>query len=93
MLLVVDLLPLTYYVRCMATDRPPTTGDNIAAEMKRHRVSQATLAEHLGLSQAAVSARIRGVVDWRLAEIIATAELFDMQINDLLADADKAGAA
>lgn len=67
----------------MATESP-TTGDNIAAEMKRRRVSQAKLAAHLGISQAAVSARLRGAVDWRLSEITATAELLGVTVPSLI---------
>lgn len=70
----------------MATEHP-TTGDNVAAEMKRRRVSQATLAAHLGISQAAVSARLRGAVEWRLNELTATAELLDVSLSALIAEA------
>lgn len=82
----------TYYGSGMATGTP-TTGDNVAAEMKRHRMSQQRLADHLHLSQAAVSARLRGVVDWRLAELQTVADLFGVTVADLIASTAREAAA
>lgn len=73
----------------MATSGP-TLSDNIAAEMKRHKISQATLAAHLGISQAAVSARFRtgaGGVEWRVSEVRAVAELLGVDISVLIVEA------
>jgi predicted transcriptional regulator len=67
----------------MATT-PPSVSDNIAAEMRRRKVSQTVVATHLNLSQAAISARLRGKVDWRLPEIIAVAKLLDVPLSALI---------
>lgn len=52
------------------------TGANIRAEMARHKVSQTTLAAHLGISQASLSDRIRGKVPVDVNELDALAEFF-----------------
>lgn len=75
----------------MATT-PPSVSDNIAAEMRRHKVSQAALAQHLGLSQPAVSARLRGKVEWRLPEIIAVAAHLDVPLSCLIPETTSASA-
>lgn len=70
----------------MATNRTPTVGDNVAAEMKRRRLSQSVLAQHLGLSQAAVSARLRGVTSWRVDELQVVADALGVPISTLLGE-------
>ena len=70
----------------MATDRTPTVGDNVAAEMKRHRLSQAGLAQHLGISQAAVSSRLRGVTPWRVDELRVVADVLNVPMSALLGE-------
>lgn len=44
--------------------------------MGRHAVSQARLAEWLGLHQTALSKRLRGETEWKVAEIDRIAQAF-----------------
>ena len=60
------------------------TGANIRAEMARRKVSQTTIADHLGLSQTSVSARIAGRVAFDINEIHAIAALLGVPITALI---------
>jgi len=61
-------------------DRPLT--ERVSAEVRslmgRHQVSQERLAQWLGLNQTAISARLRGVTEWKVKEIERIAEGFDV---------------
>ena len=57
---------------------------NIRVEMTRHNVTQAQLAERLGISQVAVSKRLRGVVPISVAELLRVADLLHIAPADLL---------
>ena len=57
---------------------------NVRAEMGRAGVSQAELASVLGLSQAAVSKRLRGSTRWRVDELAATASHLGVPLAVLL---------
>ena len=59
---------------------------NVRAEVARRRVSQAAIAEHLGLSQPGVSRRLRGVTAFSAAELVAVAELLGVTAASLLED-------
>lgn len=48
----------------------------VRALMGRHQVSQERLAAWLGVNQTAVSARLRGVTEWKVSEIERVAEGF-----------------
>lgn len=48
----------------------------IKALMGRYDVSQTAVAELLGIKQPGVSARLRGVVDWKANELFVLAEAF-----------------
>lgn len=63
-----------------------TTNAAIRAEMARHNVRQASLAEAIGISQAQVSARLSGRLDWKLSEIRAVAALLGVPLSTLVAD-------
>lgn len=68
----------------MATTPSALTGANVRAEMARRGISQMRLAEALGMSQPAVSARLRGVTPFDINELAAIAEFFNMPVTGLL---------
>lgn len=54
-----------------------TLGASVRAELARRGLSQTSLAEHLGLSQAAVHRRIAGDVEFTVSQIKATAAFLE----------------
>lgn len=52
--------------------------------MARRRVTQAALAEHLGLSQAAVGRRLTGVVAFDVDELGRVADFLGLSMADLM---------
>ena len=60
-------------------------GANVRAEMGRRGVTQAAVAERLGLPQTSVSKRLRGVIAFDVAEIHEVAELLDIPVSALFA--------
>jgi len=68
----------------MSTSPAVLTGANIRAEMARRKVSQTTIANHLGLSQTSVSARLAGRVTFDINEIHAIAALLGVPITALI---------
>jgi transcriptional regulator with XRE-family HTH domain len=72
----------------MATTPTATTGANVRAEMARRKVSQMALAAQLGLSQAAVSARLNGHTPFDINELSTIARVLDVPLTDLLADVE-----
>jgi transcriptional regulator with XRE-family HTH domain len=75
----------------MSTSQTPPGIDevmrNIRVEMTRHDITQAQLADLLGISQVAVSKRLRGVVPISVAELLHVAQLLHVTPADLLKDA------
>jgi transcriptional regulator with XRE-family HTH domain len=63
------------------------TGANVRAEMARRKISQEAVAQTLGLSQASVSARLRGVTPFRVDELLRIADLLDVPLELLLVGA------
>ena len=61
-----------------------TTNQAIRAEMARRGVTQADIAGSLGIPQSQVSARLRGVVDWRLRELQVVADVLGVGLADLI---------
>ena len=57
---------------------------NIRAEMARSDYTQAQLAALLGLSQVAVSKRLRGVVPLSVSELLRLADFLNVSAADLL---------
>ncbi|TDC26532.1 XRE family transcriptional regulator [Micromonospora sp. 15K316] len=51
------------------SDTAATVGALVLAEMDRQHIRQTTVAVRLGISQQAVSRRIRGVVPFNVAEL------------------------
>lgn len=64
-------------------------GPNIAAYRKRAALTQAGLAEKLNYSDKAVSKWERGESVPDVVTLVQLAELFEITVNDLLADPDK----
>ena len=67
-----------------------TTAATVRAEMARRRVPQIKLAQHLGLSQTAISRRMSGETDFTVTELQAVAALLDVPAGDLLGAASAA---
>lgn len=61
-----------------------TTGANVRGEMARKGINQTRVAEALGVSQAAVSARLRGVTPFDVNELVIIARLLDVPMDRLL---------
>lgn len=77
----------------MSTSPTAITGANVRAEMARRKVSQVALANHLGLSQASVSARLAGRVAFDINELHAIASLLQVPMTDLIPTTTSSGAA
>lgn len=58
-------------------------GDNIRAEMARHRISQTAVGDRLGLSQAAVSAKLAGKTPFTIDQLAAVADLLNVPLERL----------
>lgn len=56
---------------------------NIRAEMSRRSVRQSALADRLGITQQAVSARLVGKVPFSVPQLEAVAELLEVEPGDL----------
>lgn len=54
------------------------------AELARRDVSQALVAERLGLSQAAMSRRLRAKVEFTVSELVTIADVLDVDPSALL---------
>lgn len=68
----------------VTTTPTATTGANVRGEMARRGVTQAQLAKVLGLSQAAVSARLRGETPFDINELARIAGFLDVPVERLL---------
>lgn len=66
------------------------TNEAIRVEMARRRVTQADIASALNLPQSQVSERLRGVVDWRLAELFTVANVLGVSIGAIVGHATEA---
>ena len=49
--------------------------------------TQQKVADHLGMSQASVSARLKGATGWRIDELERAAHLLGIALSDLVAAA------
>ncbi len=61
-------------------------GANVRAEMARRRISQQTLADTIGLSQAGLSKRLNGHVPWDVNELAAAAAALGVHLHALVGD-------
>lgn len=64
--------------------------DNVRAELARQGKRQVDIAEQLGFTRQALSKRLHGHVDFRVAELHAIAELLGIPISKLVNDSTKA---
>jgi transcriptional regulator with XRE-family HTH domain len=69
----------------MSTAPASTVGANVRAEMARRGITQATLAQHLGISQAQVSKRLSGAIAFDVNELHGVAGFLGVSI-DLLTE-------
>lgn len=58
-----------------------STGQNVRAEMARRSKSQADIAALLGLSQTAVSRRLKGNVDFSASELERLSREFNIPVG------------
>jgi transcriptional regulator with XRE-family HTH domain len=63
-----------------------TVAANVRAELARHRISQTSVAKHLGVSRQNVAQRLNGNVDFRISELITIAELVGIPVTTFLTD-------
>lgn len=70
--------------RTMTTDQ--AIGERVHAEMWRQRISQARLAELLGITQTAVSRKVRGDRPFFASELVIVAGALDVSVDALLPD-------
>lgn len=56
---------------------------NIRAEVSRREINQTDLARHLDMSQAQLSNRLRGRIEFRPSEIEKIAEFMSVDIEEL----------
>ena len=68
----------------MADTPSAATGANVRAEMARQGVTQMVLARKIGISQAAVSARLRGTTPFDINELTAIAAVLGVPLDVLL---------
>lgn len=78
----------------MANDLAKEIAAQVRAEISRQMKPQRDLVELLGISQAQVSERVRGDVEWRISELTKVAEYLKVPLTDFLpAAAESASAA
>lgn len=68
----------------MATTPAERAGLNVRIEMTRKGITQAELAEALGMSQTSVSLRLRGKVAFDVNNLTTTADFLGVTVNTLL---------
>lgn len=68
----------------MALTPTAQTGRNVRAEMARADVTQTALASAIGLSQSALSKRLRGVIPFDINELTAVADHLGVEVTTLL---------
>ena len=68
----------------MTTSSATAATSSIRAEAARRNLSQAQLAEQIGMSKHALSRRMTGELSWDLDELDRISNLFGMATRDLL---------
>lgn len=68
----------------MPTTPTAKTGENVRAEMARRGVTQMVLARKIGLSQPAVSARLKGKTPFNINELCLIASVLNVPLTALL---------
>ena len=69
----------------MTTTPAETVGATVRAELARKRISQTVLADHLHLSQTAVSRRLTGKKAFDVAELSKISEITGVSVERLVA--------
>lgn len=72
----------------MTTTPTATAGANVRAEMGRKGISQAVLASGLGMSQTAISKRLRGETPFDINELVRIAAVLDVPLDRLTEGVD-----
>ena len=78
---------MTTVIQFPERDRRPLVAhisDEVRALMGRHQVSQTALAAWLGITQPAISARLRGATEWKVSEVDRIAEGFGIHPSELM---------
>lgn len=82
-----NVLVMTTVIQFPSRDTRPLV-EHVSSEVRaligRHSVSQTTLARWLGITQPAVSARLRGETEWKVSEIDRIAEGFGIHPSELM---------
>lgn len=60
-----------------------TVGGNVGAEMREKGVTQVELAAALGMTQPAISNRLRGIVPFDINELAAIARILEVPLDRL----------
>ena len=68
----------------MPTTPTAKTGENVRAEMARRGVTQMALARKIGLSQPAVSARLKGKTPFDINELCLIASVLNVPLTTIL---------
>lgn len=62
---------------------------NVVAQLSKRGMNQADAGVAVNLRQSSISARLKGITQFRLSELLAIAELFGVSVHDLLSDVEK----
>jgi transcriptional regulator with XRE-family HTH domain len=62
------------------------TGNVIADQMHRKRISQTKLSKQLNWHQTTLSKKLRGEVTWSVSDVLAVADALEMSPIDLMQD-------
>jgi transcriptional regulator with XRE-family HTH domain len=68
----------------MANELALSIAAQVRAELSRQMKPQRELVELLGLSQAQISERVRGDVEWRISELTLVAAVLGVPITNFL---------
>lgn len=74
----------------MANELATEIAAQVRAEISRQMKPQRELVEILGISQAQVSERVRGDVEWRISELVKVAEFLDVPLTHFVPAAERA---
>lgn len=79
----------------MANELATEIAAQVRAEISRQMKPQRELVELLGISQAQVSERVRGDVEWRISELVKVADYLGLPVTAFVPGAERieAGAA
>lgn len=77
----------------MANELATEIAAQVRAEISRQMKPQRELVEILGISQAQVSERVRGDVEWRISELVKVAECLGVPLTTFVPAESTASAA